>query len=463
MTDSPLTTHHSPLTTHHSRLTHWQRWLVFLFFAVVVLFGDLVELRSVFLKRHMTDLQVYLRTAWAVRSGTDIYQIEDDNHWHYHYPPLLAVLLAPLADAPADVDRTGLLPFGVSVSLWYKFNVACLLLAVHWLASALEQTASDPAVRGQPRGCQRWWALRMAPMLVCLPGIGHTLMRGQVNLLLLAILCGMIAAALRGQRWRAGLWLAGAICLKIIPAFLVIYPLWRRNRRWLAGCTLGLVIGLAIIPALVLGPRQTWAYAEEWTNVLARPAFGAGTDQSRARELIEATATDSQSLQVALHNALHLNDDPRPPQPELGVRIAHWLLSGLLTLVTFSVAVRQRREDGPATVMVVGAFILVMVLTSPVCHIHYFCLALPLVMGMLAARWEQSGKPQLGPGMILLFTVYIAGNVLLSLPGLRVLRDLGLAGQANLLLWVVGCAMLWKRGKAQEVRNQRQDDMAIAA
>ena len=42
---------------------------------------------------------------------------------------------------------------------------------------ALERTSSDPAVRSMPRGCWRWWALRMLPVLVCLLPVGHTLMR----------------------------------------------------------------------------------------------------------------------------------------------------------------------------------------------------------------------------------------------------------------------------------------------
>ena len=49
----------------------------------------------------MTDLQVYLRAAWAVRSGADLYTIIDDNQWHYHYPALFAILMTPLADPPA--------------------------------------------------------------------------------------------------------------------------------------------------------------------------------------------------------------------------------------------------------------------------------------------------------------------------------------------------------------------------
>ena len=72
---------------------------------------------------------------WAIdaRSGHQI--------WHYHYPPLLAVLAAPLADAPPGADRSGLLPFAVSVALWYVLSVGCLAAGVHALASALEPRA----------------------------------------------------------------------------------------------------------------------------------------------------------------------------------------------------------------------------------------------------------------------------------------------------------------------------------
>src|SRR5207248_10948640 len=134
--------------------------------------------------------------------------------------------------------------WAVSAAIWYVFNVLCLALAVHWLATALERTLAVPGLSDQPRGCRRWWALRVLPVLVCLVPVGHTLMRGQVNLQVLALLCGTAAASLRGRPFRAGLWLAGAICVKIIPAFLVLVPLWRRDARLLAGCALGLFLGL---------------------------------------------------------------------------------------------------------------------------------------------------------------------------------------------------------------------------
>src|SRR4029077_16859452 len=103
------------------------------------------------------------------------------------------------------------------------------------LAGALEKTSRDACVRSQPPLCGRWRVLRFVPFLVFLPVIGQTLVQGQVNLLVLALLCGMIAAVLRGRRFQSGLWLAAAICLKVIPAFLLIYLVWRRELRGLAG------------------------------------------------------------------------------------------------------------------------------------------------------------------------------------------------------------------------------------
>ncbi len=425
-----------------SRLTLWERRGLAVLLTLALLFGILVELRSAYLQRRMGDLGVFLRTAWAVRTGQDIYTVTDHNGYHYHYPPLFAILLTPLADPPPGADRSWAVPYPITVAIWYVISLLCLVSAVHWLACTLEETS--PAAPA--RGSRRWWALRVLPVLACLPPIGHTLMRGQVSLLLLLLLCGMAAALLRGRRWQAGLWLAGAICLKVIPAFLLIYPLQRRDGRCLAGCAVGLVLGLAAIPAAVFGPARTLAYYQEWTHVLLWPGLGAGTDQSRAKELIEVTATDSQSFQAIFHNSIYPDPATRPRQPSMTVRSAHWLTGGLLTLVTLLAA--RRRHDGPAAVITFGALMVIMLLLSPVCHLHYFCLSLPLAMGALAAVRE--GEPGLFArvGMPSVLVVHGVAQALPHFPALQRLRDCGLATYATLLLWLFGMIILWKRGRS---------------
>ena len=92
--------HFTPPSTRTpaERLRTWEKLGLVLFFAALVAFGVLVEVRSAFLKRRMGDLGCYLRGAWAVRTGADLYSVTDDNNWHYNYPALLAILMAPLAD-----------------------------------------------------------------------------------------------------------------------------------------------------------------------------------------------------------------------------------------------------------------------------------------------------------------------------------------------------------------------------
>ncbi len=91
--------------------------------ALVICFGALVEMRSAFMQRRMTDLGVYLRAGWAARTGADIYDVTDANGWHFQYPPLFAILMAPLADPPAGTDRAGTVPYPVSVAIWYGLSV----------------------------------------------------------------------------------------------------------------------------------------------------------------------------------------------------------------------------------------------------------------------------------------------------------------------------------------------------
>jgi hypothetical protein len=428
-----------PLTPPESaadRLRLWQVLGLWALLATFVAFSFLAELRGAFLQRPMTDLQVYLRAAWAARAGEDIYTVTDDNHWHYHYPPLLAILAVPLADAPPGADRTGLLPFAVSVGVWYWLSVACLVAGIHVLASALEP--------GAVPGGRRWWVLRVGPLVACLSPVLATLMRGQVNLMLLAVLCFAAAAGLRGRPWRCGLWIAAAVCLKVIPAVLLIYPLWRRDYRCLGGCALGLVAGLVVIPAAWFGPARTADYFAEWYNVLARPGLGSGDDHTRDHELIGATSTDSQSLGPILHNTLHLNPYTRPQQHSAAVRLAHWLGGALMTLVTLLAAGRGTVGHCLRGPLLLGALTLVMLMLSPICHLHYFCLALPLIMGLMARDWQANGAARLGWGLTLVLVVNCAANGITHLPDSELVRDLGVATYATLLLWLFAVVALWR-------------------
>ncbi len=372
---------------------------------------------------------------WVARTGGNIYDFVCDNGWHYSYPPLYAILMMPLADPPVGSDAAGFLPYSVSVGICYALNLLCLVLAVHWVVTALESAAGFSQV--SLRWSRRWWILRTVPVVVCLSTIGHTLMRGQTNVLLLMLICGLIAGLMTGRRFGAGLCLAAAICIKIFPAFLLVVPLWQRDRRCLTGCAVGLLCGLLLIPAAVMGPARTVTAYRELARVVIEPALGIGDDKSRAEELIEMTATDNQSFPSVLMAALHPDRDRRPRQASPTVKLASFALGGVLTLLTIWAGRSGRARSGPGLALFVGCLALIMLLLSPVCHSHYFLLEFPLVAGLLAVSWENRPRldgPYIGAGgnspvswrLTSLFVLLILSNVLPQLPDLIVLRDRGI-------------------------------------
>jgi alpha-1,2-mannosyltransferase len=431
------------------RLNRFDRVGLVVLAAVFVLFSGLVQYRSaLYPPRRLGDWNVFARAAWAARTGGDLYAIADDNGFHYLYPPTFAILLAPLADAPAGAPRAGLLPYPLTVLYWYFFNLTCLALAAHWLASVLEE-ATRRCGDVRPLVSRRWWGLRVWPVLACLPPIGHTLMRGQVGVLLLLFLSGMIANVVRGRGARAGGWLACAICLKVIPALLLVYPLLRRDRRFLAGCGLGLLAGLVVIPVAARGPRQAWADYRQWNQVMLAPAFGGNDDTSRASEVLDVTATDSQSFLAMLHNTIHLDRPTRPRQASRPVRFAALVMSAAALASLILAWRRCGRDNLLATAVFLSALIEVMLLASPVCHLHYFCLSAPLIAVLLANAWRHSASPKFGLPMAVLTAVNLAANTVPHFPGMEVSRDIGLAGYSAVLLITISVVILWRRPQAQ--------------
>jgi len=405
---------------------------------IAVLFGGIVELRSAFLQQRMTDLGVFLRAAWAIRVGANPYAVADDRGWHYHYPPLLAITLGPLADPPSGAEFDSV-PFSVSVGIWYVVSLIQLAAGVHVLARALERTSTDPRVRSLSRGCRRWWVLRVVPVLVCLTAIGTSLSRGQTSILVLALLCAMVAAAVQLHRLRAGLWLAGAVCIKVFPAVLAIAPLWRRDWRWLAGLGVGSALTLVLLPAYVLGPTQALRLGQAWTRVVLRPALSEHADRTRSAELYSMTSTGNQSLLALLHNLQYraTKRADRPVGPGSGTRAVHLAIAASFLIATLVAA--DRAPASPAHVAVAhGLLITAMLFTLPVCFFHYFVFVLPLVMSVLALTLEDRLHPTPRRVFWLLAVVYPFVVVIPDLPGLAVLRPLGLATGVTAALWVSG-------------------------
>lgn len=405
----------------------WTRISALSLALLFVTFGVVTVIRSAFQDVRKTDLTVYLRAGWAVRTGENLYSVTDEHGWHYHYPPLLASLLVPVAQPPANVDAKPLVPFATVVVIWYLLGIACIIASVKLMAGTVGPTAVHRD------GKYRRWLLYI-PLWVLAPALFSSLSRGQVNELVLLLLVGMIVAASGGSRLAAGMWLAGATCIKLFPAYLLIYPLWKRDYRWLGGTAIGLVLGLLIVPSAIIGPARTMSLYGDWGRHFLQPVLGESDDTARNRELLGATATDNQSIQGVLHNVSNLDRATRPKTAAIGTKIGHWLIGGLMTLVTLFIAQRSQLKEPYREALTLSGLIVPMMLISPVCHLHYFVLLLPVIMTVIACHlnFGQRVRPALKGVLVLVFFT----GLLPRIPGLEYSRDIGLASLGALVLWI---------------------------
>lgn len=410
---------------------------------LIFAFGVITEIRSAFQNTRKTDAGVYFRAGWAARAGYDLYAVYDNNGWHYAYPPAFALLVAPLGDPMPPYPRDGYPPYWVSVAIWYVFSVACLACAAHLLATAV--------LPGARRGSRRWWYARTVPVYVCIGAVGHTLGRGQVNLLVVALVSASFAAMMANRRFRSGLWLAGAVTAKLIPGFLLLFPLVRRDRRALVGAAVGLAVLLAVVPIAWWGLDGALDANRKLVHQVVTPGATGEGDQTRAKELTQTTSTDSQSFVALLHALRHPDPATRPANAARETRLAHWAIGGLLTLLTVWVGWRRLGDSPGDQLVFLGCVCAVMLLVSPVSHMHYYMFAFPLVAGLwlreLAAR---PGAVAAGSRMTAALAAWGLATGLPLLPGRLFdgMREGGVGVVATLGLWAYGLSAIARRSPA---------------
>jgi alpha-1,2-mannosyltransferase len=182
--------------------------------------------------------------------GENIYERD-----RYPNPPIMALLLRPLADLPPVAGALA----------WYYLKVGMVLAAFAMTFRLIEDTGRSFPV----------WAKALTVVVSLRPIVGD-LTHGNVNLFILFLVVAALAAFQRDWDLTAGIVLALAIACKVTPALFVVYFAWKRAWRLLAGVAFGLGLFVIVIPSAVLGWQNNAEMLASWCDHMVMPFLAGG-------------------------------------------------------------------------------------------------------------------------------------------------------------------------------------------
>lgn len=210
--------------------------------------------------RYHIDIDVYREGAKAFLRGENLYTQDysvADIKLPFTYPPLAAILFAPLAVLPLTF---GAVVFDIAsvVVLWW-----CMVIVLRHAAPALPARLS---------------ALVLLPAALLLEPITETLDFVQVNIFLMAL---VLVDTLTKKPWLPrGFWIGFAAAIKLTPAVFGLYFLLRRDWKS-AGVCAASGIGFTAL-AWLISPTNSSQY---WLHTLSDPSRIGGLEYAGNQSL----------------------------------------------------------------------------------------------------------------------------------------------------------------------------------
>ncbi|MBM4068124.1 MAG: DUF2029 domain-containing protein [Planctomycetes bacterium] len=169
---------------------------------------------------------------------------------HYPNPPIMALILMPLAK----------LPHHVGAMVWFYLKCAIAMLALHWIFRVLERDGTPVPFLG-----------KVLVLVLGLRLLAGDLTHGNVNLFIFFVVVAFLCVLLLRHDFKAGMLLALAIACKLTPALFLPYLVWKRAWCALTGASVGLVLFFFVVPGLFLGMSHNVDCLRSWADTMVRP------------------------------------------------------------------------------------------------------------------------------------------------------------------------------------------------
>jgi hypothetical protein len=337
---------------------------------------------------HRTDFTVFTEAGAAFFDGRDPYRVANPRGWHYLYPPLFALLVAPLSFFDTESQ----------VRFWYAVNVA-FTFGCFGEARRLWRVFAGPAPRWFP------WLGFCAFLAVVLPFL-DCMQAGQLGISILYLLMVGCRLVLQGKSW--GTWFLGGLTLslpasvKLVPALPVLFLLgqqWaavvfpqRAGRPWgramlsSSGVLTGALLCLLVIPGSIIGWQKNLHYLDVWQkqvvmNERVGPTANFNVQSYRNQSLANGVFLMSKAIRPAVASAAVSNVRPVRERPgRIGHPIARVGIGVVLIALLAVGAIVGRRENGLDGFMAFGLACCAMLLVSPLAWGHYFMAELPALL-----------------------------------------------------------------------------------
>jgi hypothetical protein len=465
-------------------------------------------------EEHRTDLTVYTEAGAAFFDGRHPYEVANPRGWTYLYPPLFALLLAPLHPLPMQ-DQVTVWFFVSLLICWGCYRECRRIVAI--------VCNEDPRVRA---AWTRWlpWLGIAAVVAALLPTL-NCLQRGQVGIVKMYLLLLGLRVVLNGRTFRA--WLTGGVVLalpvvlKIVPALPVGFLLFLELVEWAWNCaqrrapsgadipacpvsdgnegrqerlphpgeecgpasplgvrflsssfgfSLGLILFFLVVPAMLVGWNANLHHLDTWGRFMLTKADDGGMDPRSGN----SHSARNQSLQNAAYRLGNfgshvfaggpddrLADNFGAPKMAMDSPAADrflFLSRAMLGLALLALGVRLGRKPGNKLNVATGYALacVTMLAVSPVARAHYFLLLAPAVL--LVPLWlDRHGRPRAGIVMAAIPPVLSVLHYVLLPYGGRV----GLLGFGT-AAWLMAAMVLLARTDRAIVRAAKGMDVQPA-